>query len=72
METTFAFIAAHRASLFEHNNVIEKLSAAGAHPFFGNAILPWASNRADVEMHSSLDHRSIESVLAIEDQKLRR
>ena len=60
----------------EHNDMIEQLSAAGAYPSFGNAILPWASNcrshRTDAEIDSSLYHLAIESVLAIEDQKLRR
>jgi hypothetical protein len=63
-------------AFIEHNNVIKQPSAASAHPSFGNPILLRASNRrshrADAEMHNSLDHLAIESVLATEDQKLRR
>ena len=60
----------------ERNDVIEQHSAACAYPSFGNAILPWASNRRshwlDAEIHNSLHNLTIESVLAIEDQKTRR
>ena len=29
----------------DNNNMIEQLSAAGTYPSFGNAVLPWATNR---------------------------
>jgi hypothetical protein len=63
-------------ALIEHNHMVEKLSSAGADETLGYTVLPGApnrnANRRSTKILDSLKNLALESVLAIEDEILRR